>query len=190
MESLLVEMFQKGASDCGAVAFLAPSGSGPSAPFELASFFPARSPGLLPWGLHASGPGMGESSLVPWPASVRPRFSGTVWAEPRAGSTPTPGASAPSVAAPQRAQNNIHSRLCVITLLHTQLERRPLLRADTTAADNRGCMGSRYELRWSVLGARDLKKSLETIESHLEINENRPLVGRRLRNQKGTMRGA
>ena len=106
MEPLRVEVFQKGASDCGAVAFLAPSGSGPSAPFELASFFPARRPGLLPWGLHASGPGMGEISLVPWPARVRPRFSGTVWAEPRAGGTPTPGASAPSVAAPLRAQNS------------------------------------------------------------------------------------
>ena len=127
MEPLRVEVFQKGASDCGAVAFLAPSGSGPSAPFELASFFPARRPGLLPWGLHASGPGMGEISLVPWPARVRPRFSRTVWAEPRACGTLTPGASAPPVAAPRRAQTNIHSRLCVITPFHTQLERRPLL---------------------------------------------------------------
>ena len=40
------------------------------------------------------------------------------------------------------------------------------LRADATAADTRGYMGSRYELRWSVLGARDLKKSLKNIENH------------------------
>jgi len=30
----------------------------------------------------------------------------TEWAEPRAGGTPTPGAPAPSVAAPLRAQNS------------------------------------------------------------------------------------
>ena len=35
------------------------------------------------------------------------------------------------------------------------------LRADATAADTRGNMGPRYELHWSVLGARDLKKSLK-----------------------------
>ena len=31
-----------------------------------------------------------------------------------------------------------------------------IVRADATAADTRGYMGLRYELHWSVLGARDL----------------------------------
>ena len=38
-------------------------------------------------------------------------------------------------------------------------------RADATAADTRGYMGSRYELHWSVRGARDLNKSLNTLKS-------------------------
>ena len=36
-----------------------------------------------------------------------------------------------------------------------------IVRADATAADTHGYMGPRHELHWSVVGARDLKKSLE-----------------------------
>ena len=49
------------------------------------------------------------------------------------------------------------------------------LRADATAADTRGYMGSRYVLHWPVLGARILKKSLKHIEKlskSMRINEN------------------
>ena len=104
-----------------------PSATSPAGAIHGLPWARGRVASAFQWGGSRHFGHGGEISLVPWPARVRPRFSGTAWAEPRAGGTPTPGASAPSVAAPQRAQNNIHSRLCVITLVHTQLERRPLL---------------------------------------------------------------
>ena len=43
------------------------------------------------------------------------------------------------------------------------------LRADATAADTRGYMGSSYELHWSVVGARDLKKSLKQLRKSVNF---------------------
>ena len=82
----------------------------------------------------------------------------------------------------------VYTRLMLLVLLVALTRRRSrriYLRADATAADTRGYMGPCYELHGSVLGARDLKKSLKTIgnlwksmkiiersRTPLKINEN------------------